>query len=41
MKKVIIGIIVALVLLFLALRSEKVQDFFDSLSETHKVDLIQ
>lgn len=41
MKKVIIGIIVALVLLFLALRSEKVQDFFDGLSKTHKVDLIQ
>ena len=41
MKKVIIGIIVALVLLFLALRSEKVQDFFNRLSETHKVDLIQ
>ena len=41
MKKVIIGIIVVLVLLFLALRSEKVQDFLDRLSETHKVDLIQ
>ncbi len=41
MKKVIIGIIVALVLLFFALRSEKVQDFFNRLSETHKVDLIQ
>ena len=41
MKKVVIVIIVALVLLFLALRSEKVQDFLDGFSETHKVDLIQ
>lgn len=41
MKKVIIAIIIGLVLLYLALRSEKVQEFFDRLTKTHKVNLIQ
>ena len=41
MKKLVIVIIVLLVALFLALRSERVQDFLDRLSKTHKVNLIQ
>ncbi len=41
MKKVIIAIIILLVALYFALRSEKAQRFLDDLSEGHKVDLIQ
>ena len=40
MKKVIIAIIILLILLYLGLRSEKVQDFFNNLSKTHQVELI-
>jgi hypothetical protein len=41
MKKVIIAIIIFLVLVYLALKTETVQSFFDRLSRDHKVDLIQ
>jgi uncharacterized protein YoxC len=41
MKKVIIAIIILLILLYLGLRSEKVQDFIDNLRETHEVEIIR
>ena len=41
MKKVIIAIIIFLIALFYALRSEKAQSFLDDLSKTHSVDIIQ
>ena len=41
MKKVIIAIIIFLIALFYALRSEKAQSFLDDLRDTHKVNLIQ
>ena len=41
MKKVIIAIIILLILLYLGLRSEKVQDLFNNLSQTRKVEIIR
>jgi type IV secretory pathway TrbL component len=41
MKKVIIAIIVGLILLYFALRTETVQDLFDRLTKRHQVELIQ
>jgi len=41
MKKVIIAIIILLILVYLAVKSEKVQSFFDRLTRDHKVNLIQ
>jgi hypothetical protein len=41
MKKVIIAIIILLILVYLAIKSEKVQSFFDRLTKDHKVNLIQ
>ena len=41
MKKVIIAIIIFLVLVYLALKTETVQNFFNRLSRDHKVILIQ
>jgi len=40
MKKLIIAIIIVLILLYLGLRSETVQDFFDNLSKSHQAEII-
>ncbi len=41
MKKVIIAIIILLILVYLALKTETVKSFFDRLTRGHKVNLIQ
>jgi hypothetical protein len=41
MKKVIIAIIIFMILVYLAVKSETVQSFFDRLSRDHKVNLFQ
>ena len=41
MKKVIIAIIIILILAYLAVKSDTVQNYINKLSKTHKVNLIQ
>ena len=41
MKKVIIAIIILLILAYLAVKSDTVQNYINKLSKTHKVNLIQ